>query len=259
MPNRIIKESVCTSETIDKMSWFEECFYTRLWTACDDYGRMDARPAILKSKLFPLKDRLSLKDVNDALYKLADIGCVRLYECDSKPYLYLPAWEVHQSIRAKKSKYPAPESDCGNLKSSASICKQMNTDDSKCSRNPIQSESESNPPKAPQGGPPPQPLQTGFEPVLQEAFEEWLSYKRERRETYKPTGLQSLVTQIRKAAGEYGAGAVASLIQQSMANGYRGIVFDRLSRSAPLSGDKAAHQGSPGSAFPDYTNREGSL
>lgn len=115
------------------------------------------------------------------------------------------------------------------------------------------------PPKAPQGDPPPQPLQTGFEPVLQEAFEEWLSYKRERRETYKPTGLQSLVTQIRKAAGEYGAGAVASLIQQSMANGYRGIVFDRLSRSAPLSGDKAAHQGSPGSAFPDYTNREGSL
>ena len=26
MPNRIIKESICTSETIDQMSWFEECF-----------------------------------------------------------------------------------------------------------------------------------------------------------------------------------------------------------------------------------------
>ena len=64
MPNRIIKESICTSETIDQMSWFEECFYHRLWTACDDYGRMDARPAILKSKLFPLKDRLSLKDID---------------------------------------------------------------------------------------------------------------------------------------------------------------------------------------------------
>lgn len=144
MPNRIIKESVCTSEDIDKMSWFEECFYTRLWTACDDYGRMDARPAILKSRLFPLKDRLSLKDVNDALYKLADIGCVRLYECDSKPYLYLPAWEVHQSIRAKKSKYPSPESGCETMKSSAGTCMQMNADAGKCSRNPIQSESESN-------------------------------------------------------------------------------------------------------------------
>lgn len=143
MPNRIIKESICTSETIDRMSWFEECFYTRLWTACDDYGRMDARPAILKSRLFPLKERLSLKDINDALYKLADIGCVRLYECDSKPYLYLPAWEVHQSIRAKKSKFPAPDTACEQLSAHESICKQMISDESKCPSNPIQSESES--------------------------------------------------------------------------------------------------------------------
>ncbi len=135
MPNRIIKESVCTSETIDQMSWFEEVFFHRLWTACDDYGRMDARPAILKSKLFPLKERLSLKDIQNALQKMVDIGCVRLYECDSKPYLYLPSWEVHQQVRAKKSKYPEPEETCN----------QMISDDIKCPRNPIQSESESNP------------------------------------------------------------------------------------------------------------------
>lgn len=133
MPNRIIKESVCTSDTIDQMSWFEECFYHRLWTACDDYGRMDARPAILKSKLFPLKDRLSLKDIQNALQRMVDIGCVRLYECDSKPYLYLPSWEVHQQVRAKKSKFPAPDETCN----------QMISDDFKCPRNPIQSESES--------------------------------------------------------------------------------------------------------------------
>lgn len=117
MPNRIIKESVCTSETIDSMSWFEECFYHRLWTACDDYGRMDARPAILKSKLFPLKERLSLKDIQSALQRMVDIGCVMLYECDGKPYLYLPSWEVHQQIRAKKSKYPAPAIALTNMKS----------------------------------------------------------------------------------------------------------------------------------------------
>lgn len=119
MPNRIIKESVCSSDTIDKMSWFEECFFHRLWTACDDYGRMDARPAILKSKLFPLKDRLSLKDIQNALQKMVDIGCVRLYECDSKPYLYLPSWEVHQQVRAKRSKYPSPEDACNHMISNA--------------------------------------------------------------------------------------------------------------------------------------------
>lgn len=133
MPNRIIKESVCSSDTIDQMSWFEECFFHRLWTACDDYGRMDARPAILKSKLFPLKERLSLKDIQNALQKMVDIGCVRLYECDSKPYLYLPSWEVHQQVRAKRGKYPSPEDACNH----------MISHDIKCARNPIQSESES--------------------------------------------------------------------------------------------------------------------
>ena len=139
MPNRIIKESICTSESVDRMSWFEECFFTRLWTACDDYGRMDARPSILRAKLFPLKERITLKDIENALQKLADIGCVSLYEIDGKPYLYLPSWEVHQSIRAKRSKYPAPNSENAH----EIICMQMQADDCKCPRNPIQSESES--------------------------------------------------------------------------------------------------------------------
>src|SRR5574344_2020879 len=105
MPNRIIKESICTSDSLDSLSWFEECFFYRLLVNCDDYGRMDARPAVLKSRLFPLKERIALKDIKDALVKLADVGCVRLYDCDGKPYLHLPTWEVNQSIRAKRSKY----------------------------------------------------------------------------------------------------------------------------------------------------------
>lgn len=140
MPNRIIKESICISETVDKMSWFEECFWHRLIVNCDDYGCMDARPKILKAKLFPLKDRLTIKDVEDALHKLADIGCVRLYECDSKPYLYLPSWEAHQKVRAKKRKYPDPN----NVKSSEIICEQLQADVPVIQSNPIQSESNTN-------------------------------------------------------------------------------------------------------------------
>lgn len=132
MPNRIIKESICTSESIDRLSWFEECFFYRLIVNCDDYGRMDARPAILKARLFPLKERITRKDIESALVKLADIGCVKLYECDSKPYLYLPAWEAHQSIRAKKSKYPPPD----GVSAHEIICNQMQADESKCPRNP---------------------------------------------------------------------------------------------------------------------------
>ena len=110
MSNRILKQSICTSDTVDELSWFEEVLFYRLIVNCDDYGRMDARLRILKSALFPLKERLTVKELERALYRLADAGCVKLYKVGGKPYLYLPTWEVHQTIRAKKSRYPAPES-----------------------------------------------------------------------------------------------------------------------------------------------------
>jgi hypothetical protein len=140
MPNRIIKESISTSEKLNQLSDFQFRLWVGLITYVDDYGRGDARPAIIKGHLFPLRDRLSIKDVSDALGTLAGIGCVNLYEVDGKPYLCFPTWEVHQNIRAKKSKYPVPPD---NVITSEIICKQMQADDRKCPRNPIQSESES--------------------------------------------------------------------------------------------------------------------
>ena len=53
--NRIIKESICASDTIDQLTYFEEVFFYRLIVNCDDYGRFDARLPILKARLFPLK------------------------------------------------------------------------------------------------------------------------------------------------------------------------------------------------------------
>lgn len=142
MGNRILKQSICTSDTMDELSWFEEVLFYRLIVNCDDYGRMDARLRILKSALFPLKERLTVKELERALHKLADAGCVKLYKVGGKPYLYLPTWEVHQTIRAQKSRYPAPENGTEltvNMNESENICKQMKSDDCKCSRNPIQS------------------------------------------------------------------------------------------------------------------------
>lgn len=67
-----------------------------------------------------------------------------------------------------------------------------------------------------------------FGAELQAAFDNWLQYKQERKEEYKPTGLKSLITEIRNNAAKYGEEAVAAEIRTSMARGWRGIVFDRL-------------------------------
>ena len=141
MPNRILKESICTSDEIDRLSAFQETVFYRLIVSCDDYGRMDARPKILASKLFPLKD-IRAAQIEDALRALTSAELVTLYEVDGKPFLQMKTWDRHQQIRAKKSKFPSP-SDGTTVHDIA--CNQMISDDSKCPRNPIQSESESNP------------------------------------------------------------------------------------------------------------------
>jgi len=128
VPNRILKESICVSDSIDGLNWFEEVLFYRLIVNCDDYGRFDGRTAVIKNRLFPLKDNLTLATVKSAIHKLASAGLVITYECMGKPYLYLPTWTTHQTVRAKRSKYPAPED---GVQSSESNCKQMNADASK--------------------------------------------------------------------------------------------------------------------------------
>lgn len=122
MPNRILKESIRESDSIDSLNWFQEVLFYRLIVSCDDYGRFDGRTSVIKNRLFPLKEDLTLKTVADAIQKLVSAGLVVLYEHDGKPYLYLPTWTAHQNVRAKRSKYPEPVTICDNVNTSASIC-----------------------------------------------------------------------------------------------------------------------------------------
>lgn len=86
-------------------------------------------------------------------------------------------------------------------------------------------------PLTPQGG---EDLDlSGMTPELAEAVTDWISYKRERRFRYQPTGLKRLLSQIRTYAAEYGDPAVIDVISQSIASGYQGIVWDRIRKSAP--------------------------
>lgn len=143
MPNRILKESICTSDTVDTLSWFEEVFFYRLIVNCDDYGRMDARPAILKANLFPLKN-ITVADIEKTLNKLSAAGLVYRYIVNDKPYLQLVTWEKYQQVRSKKSKCPAPEEGMLYDKNTAHDikCNQKKSNVPVIQSNPIQSESE---------------------------------------------------------------------------------------------------------------------
>lgn len=134
MPNRILKESICTSDSIDGLTWFEEVMFYRLIVNCDDYGRMDARLPILRARLFPLKT-VTNQQVGDALESLRSAGMIDLYEVDGRSYLQMRTWSNHQQIRARKSKFPPPAIKTHELDIN---CNQVMTN-----AHVIQSESES--------------------------------------------------------------------------------------------------------------------
>lgn len=125
MPNRIIKESICVSDQINTLSPFEEVLFYRLIVSADDYGRYDGRIAIIKNRLFPLKDSLRVDQIEKALHTLSSQELVERYTVDGRPFVRLTGWDKHQTIRAKKSKYPAPDGKSESLQASENICKQM--------------------------------------------------------------------------------------------------------------------------------------
>lgn len=136
MPNRVIKESICTSEEIDSLTPEQEIFFYRLMVVVDDFGLMDARPAILKARCYPLKS-FDISCIQVFLGVLQGAGLLFLYSVNGKPYLSITNWSKHQQIRAKRAKYPMPnegfEITCNQLISDAPVIQS----------NPIQSSSSS--------------------------------------------------------------------------------------------------------------------
>ena len=57
---------------------------------------------------------------------------------------------------------------------------------------------------------------------------EWITYKVERKEGYKETGLKSLLRQVETKCQEFGEPAVMNLIDTCMASDWKGIIFDKL-------------------------------
>jgi len=111
MPNRLLKEGIVDSSAIDALTPEEEVFFYRLLVVSDDFGRMDARPAILKSRCFPLKESPKMiEKIEGYLRSLVRQELAICYQVDGKPFLQILKWE--QRVRSKE-KYPA--ADCGQV------------------------------------------------------------------------------------------------------------------------------------------------
>lgn len=219
MPNRIIKESIRSSDTIASLTDFEFRLWVNLIVSVDDAGRGDARPAIIKGSAFPLRERVTVKDIKDALHGLAAKGCVSLYKVDGKPYFWFPSWTEHQRIRDSKPKYPAPpenaefDDSCGNSPQLAASCGNPPPETESESK----SESSTNiPPKSPQGG-----VLDELSPELREAVEGFIEYRKKIKKPMTDRAIELLIGKLRKMAAT--DAERIEMLNQSVMNGWQGV------------------------------------
>jgi len=118
MPTRYLKPGIRDSEAIDRLSPLAECLYYRLLVTVDDFGRYDARPSMIKSACYPVKESVTSAKCEALLKEIADCGLILVYQVDGKPYLQVRKWD--NAPRSKESKYPQPDDTC--IQVHADVC-----------------------------------------------------------------------------------------------------------------------------------------
>jgi hypothetical protein len=112
MPNRILREGIVTSSRIAKLNWAEECFYRRLMSVVDDYGRYFADPGLLRAACYPRHlSKVSDSDIEKWLQATEKAALVRVYPAEDGER-YLELLDFNQQVRAKKSRFPNLPIEC---------------------------------------------------------------------------------------------------------------------------------------------------
>lgn len=112
MPTRLIRESILTSQKVDRLTLGGEVFYRRLMSAVDDFGRFHAARIVLLGTLFPLRaddERVTITDVKLWLEECRSSKLITLYRAESREFLELTNFK--QRVRATTSRFPAPNEE----------------------------------------------------------------------------------------------------------------------------------------------------
>ena len=69
-----------------------------------------------------------------------------------------------------------------------------------------------------------------FSVSLETAIAKWLTYKKERKQTYKETGMETLIKKIKNKSDECGEQAVIDLIDLCISQNWSGIIWDKIEK-----------------------------
>lgn len=112
---RSVKPGFCTSEAIAELTVECELHFIKLWMYADDHGKGIDNPRLLKAALWPLRDEVTLEDIEGWQKELVHRGRIIRYSVEGKRYFAVSRWPEHQKPQhPKDSEYPDPSEDDGS-------------------------------------------------------------------------------------------------------------------------------------------------
>ena len=106
----MIDPNIWNSEDFAQLSPFAKLVFIGLFSQADDEGRGRAKPAYLKSILFPYDEEITAADVEKALREIEGHMSATFYTHGEKEYYVLRSWKRFQTInKPTASAIPLPE------------------------------------------------------------------------------------------------------------------------------------------------------
>ena len=76
-------------------------------------------------------------------------------------------------------------------------------------------------------------LNNNYSNNLKNILEEWIKYKQEKKDKYTEIGFKKLLAQIKSNVDKFGEEKIIALINECMANNWKGIIFEKLESNKP--------------------------
>ena len=143
-------------------------------------------------------------------------------------------WLLNEDETASFIKFDS-NPDKSSINPDKSSKNESNYSENPLKENKINESKDKNKEKKTEKPPPPTANQMiserSFSPEVDASVREWVKYKIEKRQGYKPTGLRNFLSQVENNVQKYGAEAVARLIHYCMSNNWQGVIWDRIDKT----------------------------
>ena len=240
---RTIKPAFFLNTELGEMPPLARLLFVGLWCLADRDGLLKDEPKKIKFQVLPYDDC----DMNELLNNLMVGNFIRRYEAEGIACIEILNFAKHQNIHPKEAK--------SELKSHLIKCKEISFPEIKVIKGRNRRKREEEGKEGKEGTPQTSPAssrgikrQAAEIPGLPETLNTekfraalglWLKHKSERGESYKPTGLQALISKLEAMGSERAALAIAN----SIASNYAGIFEPKADKpTAPGQTFLTAHE-----------------